>query len=327
MRDTFLKEIRSGIGSSDAPKILGYSPFAGAMQVYLSKIEPTNGNRLNLEMAKRRESSMAWIFTELTDSRLNEEETFFRHPDQSCLITHPDRLILNGDNEIIGLAEFKVVGPTQEHRWGEPETDQVPEYVIIELQHRMGILNEQPDIKRIIKQATVLRWLRAWDKYDFYYVPYDADFARSILSKCAAFWIEYIVPQRPPHMDGTPAGDEFLKRKFPQVDEITIKATPPIEVMVETYKGFLQTKAAVDKEVATYLQRLKFAMGTAAVMELANGDYITYRNVKGSVSWKNVAAELSKHVSADEYAVLQANNRAENYRRFNVPRSWQTKEE
>ena len=334
MRAEFEKERQSGIGSSDMPAILGISPFRSAVDVYLEKIgeKPATPVSNAMRVGLKLEPVIASEYTELTDTVLNDEETFFRHPSHDWFITHPDRFVLGQDGRMkdgvkfTRLVELKSIGPYMEHQWGEPGTDEVPEYYIAELQHRLKIIHKLFGIE----YADIAAFFRGPAETKIYTVKYDPEIGQIMLDRAMKFWFENVLKKQLPEMDGSPAATELLKRKFPRSEAIELKATPIVEGIVDVLKVLYLRQAEANKAVAKSEQEIRFVMGTAGVLNVGD-ETITWKQDRPGqkVDREAILKALRPLVDDESYHAIVAKytKPKEGSRRFLVPRAWKKGEE
>lgn len=340
-RVDFQKERQSGIGSSDMPAILGISPFRSSVDVYLDKIgeRPATPVSDAMRVGLKLEPVIASEYQELTDTVLNEGETFFRHPYHDWFITHPDRFVLDSHRNFDRLLELKSIGPwaqrlkskyqggyVGEDMWGEPGTDEVPEYVIAELQHRLEIINTMFGIE----YADVAAFFRGPAETKIYTVKYDPELGKLMLDRAMKFWFDHVLKKDPPAMDGSPAATELLKRKFPRSEAVEITATPVVEATVEQLKLVYQEQAVIDRSVAKLEQEIRFVMGKAGVLNVGD-ERITWKQDKPGqkVDREAILKALRPLVDDESYHAIVAKytKPKEGARRFLVPRHWKKAEE
>ena len=327
-RTDFQKERQGGIGSSDMPAILGVSPFRSAVDVYLEKIgeRPATPVSNAMRMGLKLEPVIASEYTELTDTVLNEGETFFRHPEHDWFITHPDRFVLTPHGAFARLVELKSIGPYMAHQWGEPGTDEVPEYYIVELQHRLEIIYEMFGIE----YADIAAFFRGPAETKIYTVKYDPEIGKIMLDRAMKFWFDHVLKKQPPAMDGSPAATELLKRKFPRSEAIELTATPAVEAIVEKLKLAYQVLAGNQKTKAKLEQEIRFVMGTAGVLNVGD-ERITWKQDKDGekVDYKAIVKALEEFFPQSDFVriVKEHTKFKEGARRFLPPRHWKKAEE
>ena len=328
-RTDFEQERQSGIGSSDMPAILGISPWRSPVDVYLDKIgeKPATPVSDAMRVGLKLEPVIASEYEELTDTILNDGETFFRHPDHDWFITHPDRFVLDGNFKFRRLLELKSIGPYMAHQWGEPGTDEVPEYYIAELQHRLEIINTMFGIE----YADIAAFFRGPAETKIYTVKYDPDLGQLMLDRAMKFWFEHVLKKDPPAMDGSPAATELLKRKFPRSEAIELTATPTVQLIVDELKTMYLQEATVKKTVAKLEQGIRYAMGTADVLLLADDESITWKQDRPGLKLdhKSIIKALMELVPLEDYRRILAEftESKEGARRFLPPRHWKKAEE
>src|SRR5688572_30562372 len=123
---------RHGITGSDAPAIVGVSPFGKTpLSVWLDKkmpLPPDEPDEMQ-EYGNALEPLIARRWSRRTGLALKEADTL-AHPDHPWIIGHPDYLVAGRDEGM----ECKLVQYRQDD-WGPPDSDFVPPYVHLQCDH------------------------------------------------------------------------------------------------------------------------------------------------------------------------------------------------
>lgn len=138
-RAEWLERRRNGVGSSDAPAILGVSPWATSLDVYLDKTGATNGKTVTKEMewGLRHEPAIAAAYEDRTGCPLFTAGMICQHSQFPWMLASLDRIRKDPDDKRI--VELKTCNPFTADEWGEEGTDQIPRTYIVQVQHQMAV--------------------------------------------------------------------------------------------------------------------------------------------------------------------------------------------
>jgi putative phage-type endonuclease len=131
-RAAWLEARRQGIGSSDAWKCLRQP-----LEVYLDKLGllPPKPDNDRMRAGRLLEPVIARMYTEVTGWGLEKPPEILRHPEHHWMLASLDYWAPT-DREAI---DCKNVADDQRHLWGEPGTDEVPEYILFQMQHQLAV--------------------------------------------------------------------------------------------------------------------------------------------------------------------------------------------
>ena len=179
----WLEERRRGVGGSDIAAILGLSPWKTAYQVYREKrkeVEDWSGNSLT-DWGKRMEPAIRQWYSDTTGRDVRLPDKIMYHP------KHPFMLAsLDGFTDDGRVVEIKTARSGKD--WGEPETNQIPDYYAVQVHHYMTITGFQvADIPVSI----------AGSSPSLYVVEADKEISEMIIEACAKFW-ERVQTGNPP---------------------------------------------------------------------------------------------------------------------------------
>ncbi len=143
-RLAWLIDRQSGIGSSDAPSLIGVG-FNKAIDIYRSKIDPITpfeANRTSgiLKRGTLLEPLVGREYTELFGEEL------LPSPDYPLSARHPERRWQSASRDFIRASDGKPVECKTvnyfDGEWGGSGTDDVPEGYLVQVQHQMGVCGE-----------------------------------------------------------------------------------------------------------------------------------------------------------------------------------------
>ncbi len=185
-RVAWLESRRNGIGSSDAPAILGLSKWKTALDCYLAKVSPVEGDAPMSgpqEWGHRAEPMIAAAIIDHHGWKLEMVPTL-AHKDYSFLIASPDRANQDGD-----IIEIKT--SMRSEGWGEPETADVPQAYWCQVQHQLEVSD---------RNVGWIFVLIAGNDFRRYRIDRDADYLPTVINPLADFW-QRVEERRPPEPD------------------------------------------------------------------------------------------------------------------------------
>ncbi len=182
---------RTFIGASDAPAVLGLSPWRTPLDVWAEKVglldgsPPTLATRLGHEL----EDMIARLWVEQhPDADVRNARQTVRHPDLPWLAASTDREV---DDD--GLLECKLVGGRQTANWA----DGVPLYVQCQAQVQMAVTG-----RRWVDVCS-LHAGNGW-QHRIERVDRDDDTIERIVDQLDRFWHTHVVTGIAPDLSGDP---------------------------------------------------------------------------------------------------------------------------
>ena len=166
---------KTGIGGSDAPVVMGLSPWKTPYELFLEKTDAGYEPKPETEpmrWGKLLEPILRQEYERQTGRPIGGEPGLVRHPER-------DWMIASLDGDVPGRVVELKAPPWQVAGWGEPGTDQIPLPYLIQTHHYLVVTG------RPIADVAVL--LRAAD-FRIYTVEADAEIAERIIEAEAAFW-------------------------------------------------------------------------------------------------------------------------------------------
>ncbi len=185
-RTAWLEARRNGIGSSDAPAILGLSKWKTALDVYLAKVSPVEGDAPMSgpqEWGHRMEPAISAAIMDHHGWKLDKVPTLAHHV-YPFLIASPDRVNQDGD-----IIEIKT--SMRSEGWGEPETSDIPQAYWLQVQHQLEVAQ---------RETAWVFVLIAGSDFRRYRIPRDADYLPTVINPLADFW-QRVEEHRPPEPD------------------------------------------------------------------------------------------------------------------------------
>ena len=294
-REEWLAARRQGLGSSDAPAILGWSPWASAWSVWLDKVEGLADDSETEAMffGTHLEPAIASAFAERTGWGLVDLKVTQRHPELDWMLASPDRLIAPSSEPPTpkvgsGLLELKNVSAYKADEWtaAEPDADgilrggEAPAMYLAQVQHQHAVLGTT---------WGYLCALLGGNKLCIVEVPRDEEFVSMLVAAEEEFWTSYVQTRTPPPIDGAEPTTEALVRMFSESDpEAEVELDEAIARAAADYRRASEAVKAAEARKAEAGNRLREFLGEAEVG--------TYRGTK-LVSWK--PPKPSKRVDLD----------------------------
>lgn len=234
-RGEWLKARKQGIGGSDIATVLGMSPYASAVNVYLDKtseaIEAIESP--HMKAGTILESAIADWFEEESGIGTTEGGVLYQIADGRPFLSTPDRLLCRlplTESSDIGILECK----NTTINFNAEDSEKFPMHWYAQLQWNLGV--------------TGLRWgALAWltNGWKFQWLEFEAndEFIQEAQAVALAFWNDHVIPRKIP--TGGFIGDTGAL--FPRhVEGKTVEAAPAL--LERIFRG---------KEIAEELKRLK----------------------------------------------------------------------
>lgn len=272
---------RDVLGASDAPAIVGVDPFRTAGDLWAEKTgrvpqdaederSPVGPQALGKALEPLLlDAAGRFLGTPLA------RQVWYRHPD-APLACSVDGLAVEATPPT--LVEAKTCGilnrPSQLLlAYGDDGTDEVPESVLIQVHHELGVLDAQPDLPRI-DDVLVVALLGDGRGLRHYPIARDQDLVDELAEWELKFWRDYVEADRPPPHDPPSLG---TLRRWRRRHELPATPVDP-EVMARWLKARHDAKLAGEAEELAR-RKLLAALGDAEAGICALGE-VTYRAVE-----------------------------------------------
>ena len=314
-RSEFLARRRSGIGGSDIAAIIGISPWRTPRDIYLDKkgLVEQQEETDAMYWGTTLEDIVAKEYAKRTGRKIQRCNHQFTHPDHQFLIANIDRVVsddhgkmpvFKGKLRTTRILECKTASQYAAKDWGEPGTDEIPEYYKAQVMWYMGITGAR------VCDVAVLIGNRDFRIYTVYR---DEDVIQYLFREGITFWSEYIEkdimpPARTLEDVERVCHGEAKKRKF--ADALTIEA-------VKRYADL--DKQAKDIKTEQEQLKIKICDAIGDAVELAAPDGVklcTWSAAKptAKTDWKAVAAEIG----ADAATIAKHTTETMTARRFTL---------
>jgi putative phage-type endonuclease len=248
-RETWLRERQTGLGSSDAPNLVGVG-YRTAADVYRSKVEPVDAT-LPESGVLRRGIDLETIVEDhyrrvmVRDDYLNTCG-IVRHPQRPWQLASPDRRLVDSGR----FVELKTTAGFGE-AWGPNGSDQIPDGYRVQVQHQMGVLGvDSIDLAALDVIAWELR---------VYRIGFDLQLFNWLTFVEAQFWdrVQARAPVGPEWEESwRGASDRMLIRPGSRID-----LGPEVAGLIEQRKALGAIRDEADDEYRRLTARLEALMG------------------------------------------------------------------
>lgn len=205
---------KQGLGGSDIAVILGLSPWKTPLELYLEKTgelpEPDLSANEAVHFGNVLEDVVADEYARRTGEKVRRNNQTLYHSTHPFLLGHLDREVV-GKRKVL---EIKTASGSQRSQWGEPETDQVPEYYLVQVAHYMALRDyDSADVAVLFDGREFVR----------YTVGRDPELEKMIIDAAVSFWRGNVLARVAP----APAYDHpstvaLLQRRYPGTNGATV---------------------------------------------------------------------------------------------------------
>lgn len=268
---------KTGWGGSEIGALLGVDPFSGPLDIFLRKTEewdtPPNPD---IERGTFLEAGVAdWYAHRHPGVRLDGGMETLRHRTRPLVLATPDRLgVLDGSHRLISIKCPRRAGDS----WGDHGSQLVPERAVLQLQQEDAVLTS---IGFIVDPVFHLAALVDGD-LRVYEVERDLELQGWLMDHGERWWAKHVVARVPPALDGSDAGHEWLKRRFPRNLNPLKPAGIDGEILLMNLRDAKKKEAAASKQVAAARQLVEEMIADADGIEGAVGR-VTWRARKDGV--------------------------------------------
>lgn len=245
---------RKHLGSSDVAAIVGVDRFKNAYDVYLDKTGKIEDEPENAVMQRGRLLEPAILsFAEFALGPIVRDPEKLEFIDEALhLLSHPDGIVEETGNPI----ETKSQGAYSEEVWGEANTDQVPDRVIIQAHVHMICTK-----KDYCHTPAYL----AYREFQMFGLSVDADVRNIIIEKAADFWQNNVLKDMPPeNVAPAMAVIKRIRREPKTIVDID-------DALVESWLGAKETAKVAKKAKEDAEAALLASLGTAEAGQCKSG--------------------------------------------------------
>jgi len=265
----WLEERRKGIGASDSAAVMGLSPWRTPYQVYLDKIgeaKPWDSNP-QMSWGLRMEPALRQFYSDVTNRPVRLPDKILYHSKYQFLLASLDGF--TDDKRVVELKTSRI-----SKGWGEPGTNEIPDYYVIQVQHQMIVTDfNVADVVVSIGGGVP----------ELYEVPADKELQEMIIEAEADFW-QRVVEGRPP--EPVSYADAISRFSKSAAEGIVVASDEAIHAVnkLRTVQGEISKLKAAEEEIKGKLIIALGEMGDTLV--LSDGTkLITYKLSKGRTTF------------------------------------------
>jgi putative phage-type endonuclease len=267
---------RHGIGGSDAPIVIGESPYRSPNELWAEKVGIVAPAPENEAMAwgRRLEPLVAAAYTEATGRRLRRVTRLLRNRERPWQLASIDR-------EVVGERRLVEIKTTRSSRWDG--TDAVPGDVLAQVEHYLSVTGYDVADVAVLVGGSDLRVIEVGrdDAYIRDLVELETDFIRRVESRTA------------PPLDGSDATRRTLGRLYPSDDGSQLPATPETDRLLADLREARERATDAADRAATIENALRGFMGSASLLVGASYRVSLRKNADSRrTDWLAVATEL-----------------------------------
>ena len=293
-RTNWLKERRTGIGGSEAAAVLGVSPWATPVTVWLDKTgraapkEETEAMRIGMEL----EDFVARRYCAETGRTVRR---FNKMVHVGCLLGNFDRLVVPEGEKVASHMDEVRTDTLLECKTSSREWDgEVPIYYQTQVQHYMGL---EPKLAH----ADVACLFLGKKHFEVFRVERDDEVIGVMQERLKCWWDRYVVADKMP----PPVNEEDCKLLWARSNPgKTVAATAEIAEKLDEYRRLKEDEKSA-KEAAAKLQGDICAfLGDAEVVSGADGKpLVTWKSAKDTsrTDWERLCRWLyaQNHASTE----------------------------
>ena len=223
---------RGGLTASDMRAIVGIDPYGRTPHdVYADKVTGGKEGKTSerMEIGNELEPLMIRLLARRTGLhvlRQDPETLTRRHRINSAWIATPDCFFSESAfHEPIANGEVKAPGPHGFAEWGDPGTDHVPDWVMVQTTWQL-VVTELP----VCHVGALLG-----TEFRHYRVDRDDDLAGVLCEEADKFWRDHITPGKPPRVDGGAGCSRMQKAIYARTNGTMIRACEETELRARAY--------------------------------------------------------------------------------------------
>jgi putative phage-type endonuclease len=185
-RVAWLKERQSGIGGTDAAALCGVG-FSSPERVYEEKVSPEPIDRpanLRMRLGAHTERLALDLYPRTVGVVEWGGQRVVRDPRESWRFCSPDGFHVAGPQR--RLLEVKTLWGYPSDEWGEAGTDQLPDEVLIQVQHSLDVCLAAGEVGDSVADVVVL--CPAWDDVRIYHVELSTRLLAPLVELERSFW-------------------------------------------------------------------------------------------------------------------------------------------
>ncbi len=254
-RVPWLRERRRGIGASDAPAVVGLSPWASPLSLWVDKTRVPDYEHADDMSEPMRwghvlESAIAREHARRLGLRLAASPGILAHPQLPWMRATPDFLVVDRTREPVELMEVKTASAFRTEEWAD---EAPPDHVVIQVLHQLAVTGDRRcHVAALVGGNQPRHWL----------IERDEDAIAMLIDREREFW-DRVQRGVPPDPIGHDADAEALAALYPGEDGTTTVLGE--QLLAAAYQAAVHAAKAAEHEQAgrDLIDRIKARMGDA----------------------------------------------------------------
>jgi hypothetical protein len=296
------------VGGSDLASLLGRSPWGTPFTLYARIVSALEGRAMPHEDSapKRRgrvlEKAVLSLYAEETGARLLPGPKL-GHPRLKYVRASLDAL---ADRDGVRVVDAKTAGLSEVRKWGEAGTDEVPEYIILQMcwYAGLGAIAGQTGHEAVDVAALIGGDLRV------YSIPWDAELFGTLEQAVERFWVDHVAPRRPPPITEPLTDLPAIGALYPRHEGDAREwgsFTAEEQAWVQQWLRKREMRRAAERLEKTAEANVRMLLGTTpqvvSIPDELGGGRVDYKQNKPSkvTDWEGVAEDLMHKVSPEQY--------------------------
>lgn len=286
-RERWLEERKRYITATDVSAICGLNPWRTPLDVYLEKsgLTEPQPETVPMRMGRMLQPVVLDLYEEKTGLavRRYDDTELVVSSDIPWAACTPDAELVAGDRRVV---EAKIVGERQAARWGEPGTDDVPEYYLVQVAWQMLVTG---------REAGDLAALFGGRDFAVYPIRKVDALARALVERCERFRAEHLVPGVAPEIGAGESAARYLRTLYPRdARPELLPSDERLDALAMRLANLRTLRDNYETEVEIVENLFKADIGDAAGIR-GSGWLATWKKSRDSknTDWQAVAHELA----------------------------------
>jgi predicted phage-related endonuclease len=293
-------EDKKKVGGSDVASVLGISRYGGPLVPYLRIVEDVekddNGTLMrgrDLEPVVleqyRRATGIDMQMGRVVRGLLGHERA---SPDA---IAYPERGMWR-------VVEAKTASWRVMNDWGEPGTDAIPQEYLVQVQWYLGSVRQDPRARCADDVGDVPALVGG--EFGIWQVRYDSEVYEALREGVKRFWMDHVVPRRPPDPTGSTQEGEFIRKRYPKhtanaLDAATLE--PMAIYTLDEHRRCVEGRRAAIRAEEFWEAKVKMLLAEHEGVMWPDGTRLTWKQSKPSTvtDWEKVALDLTTGAELD----------------------------
>lgn len=271
-----------GVGGSEVAAILGMNPWAKPIDVWLKKTgnAPEDETNAAMEWGSRLEAVILDKYEAEAGKSIYRPGTLtLQRKDRPWHVMTCDALHITVP---VGIEVKTASGYAK--GWGEPGTDQVPEYYLTQIMWYMAGLGADSFDVAVLKDGR---------NYGVYRIERDEDLINILLEKVSEFWTKHVQADIPPAISHSDLAERYLKMKYPKAGANLRYADDEEIALARSLRTVRAELDALESRKLDLETQLKARIGEDKGLDTPIGSLVwTGGNPTTKTDWKGLASAL-----------------------------------